>query len=157
MSEDVSFILNGKPVSLSGDPMTRLLDALRDVFGLTGAKEGCGTGECGACTLMMDGETRLSCLTLAAQLDAGGPALAAGVGPLPIQDPLRPGPEEDAAGEAAAVVGEDARLPIAQLRRPDEPRLAAEDVVVERDEEGVVLQPGGVDLAGVLAAGIGAR
>ena len=62
MSETVSFVLNGKPVSLSGDPMRRLLDVLRDDFGLIGVKEGCGEGECGACAVLLDGLLVNSCL-----------------------------------------------------------------------------------------------
>lgn len=62
MSEMVSFVLNGKPVSLSGDPMRRLLDVLRDDFGLIGVKEGCGEGECGACAVLLDGLLVNSCL-----------------------------------------------------------------------------------------------
>lgn len=46
-----------------------MTDLLREDFGLTGTKEGCGTGECGACTILADGEPRLSCLMLAAQLE----------------------------------------------------------------------------------------
>lgn len=62
MSETVSFVLNGKLVSLSGDPMRRLLDVLRDDFGLIGVKEGCGEGECGACAVLLDGLLVNSCL-----------------------------------------------------------------------------------------------
>ena len=66
---DIKFKLNGKPLSLSTEPDRRVIDLLREDLGLTGLKEGCGTGECGACTVLMDGETRLSCLTIAAQID----------------------------------------------------------------------------------------
>ncbi len=66
---DIRFKLNGKPRFLSTEPDRRVIDLLREDLGLTGIKEGCGTGECGACTLLMDGETRLSCLTIAAQID----------------------------------------------------------------------------------------
>lgn len=66
---DIQFTLNGKPQSLSTEPDRRVIDLLREDLGLTGLKEGCGTGECGACTVLMDGQTRLSCLTLAAQID----------------------------------------------------------------------------------------
>lgn len=57
-----SFSLNGGPVEIDGHPMERLLDVVRERLGLTGTKEGCGEGECGACTVMMDGEPVLSCL-----------------------------------------------------------------------------------------------
>ena len=55
--------VNGEVVTLEGEPMARLLDVLREQMGLTGTKEGCGEGECGACTVLMDGEPILSCLT----------------------------------------------------------------------------------------------
>lgn len=55
--------VNGESVVLEGEPMDRLLDVVREQLGLTGTKEGCGEGECGACTVLMDGEPILSCLT----------------------------------------------------------------------------------------------
>jgi carbon-monoxide dehydrogenase small subunit len=57
-----AFSLNGQPVEADGHPMERLLDVVRERFTLTGTKEGCGEGECGACTVLMDGEPVLSCL-----------------------------------------------------------------------------------------------
>jgi aerobic carbon-monoxide dehydrogenase small subunit len=57
-----SFSLNGGAVEIDGHPMERLLDVVRERLGLTGTKEGCGEGECGACTVLMDGEPVLSCL-----------------------------------------------------------------------------------------------
>lgn len=50
-------------------PDRRVVDLLREDLGLTGTKEACGSGECGACTILVDGETRLGCLMLAAQLE----------------------------------------------------------------------------------------
>jgi aerobic carbon-monoxide dehydrogenase small subunit len=58
----VSFSVNSRPAEADGHPMERLLDVLREGLGLTGTKEGCGEGECGACTVLMDGEPVLSCL-----------------------------------------------------------------------------------------------
>jgi aerobic carbon-monoxide dehydrogenase small subunit len=57
-----SFFINGQPDELEGHPMERLLDVLRERLGLTGTKEGCGEGECGACTVLIDGVPTLSCL-----------------------------------------------------------------------------------------------
>jgi carbon-monoxide dehydrogenase small subunit len=64
----IHFILNGKKTTLEVMPDRRAVDVLREDCGLTGTKEGCGTGECGACAILVDGESRLSCLMLAAQL-----------------------------------------------------------------------------------------
>lgn len=63
------FRLNGRPVEVQTPPGRRLLDLLRQDLGLTGTKEGCGEGECGACTVVVDGKPRLSCLTLAIQVE----------------------------------------------------------------------------------------
>ncbi|MEJ2870529.1 (2Fe-2S)-binding protein [Actinomycetospora sp. OC33-EN08] len=61
--------VNERPVDLSLDPRTSLLDALREHLGLTGTKKGCDQGACGACTVHLDGDRMLACLTLAAQVD----------------------------------------------------------------------------------------
>jgi carbon-monoxide dehydrogenase small subunit len=58
----VKFVLNGKIVNVRAHPMKRLLDVLREDCGLTGTKEGCGEGECGACTVLVDGQPANACL-----------------------------------------------------------------------------------------------
>jgi aerobic carbon-monoxide dehydrogenase small subunit len=65
----IRFTLNGKATEIEAPPDRRVIDLLREDLGLTGAKEGCGSGECGACTILIDGVTRLSCLMLSAQLE----------------------------------------------------------------------------------------
>ena len=65
---DIKFKVNGKNEELRVDDSRRLLDILREDLGLTGTKEGCAIGECGACTVIMNGAAVNSCLILAAQL-----------------------------------------------------------------------------------------
>lgn len=65
----IGFTLNSKNVSIEVEQNIRLLDLLRDKFNLTGTKEGCSIGECGACTVIMNGKAVNSCLVLAAQCD----------------------------------------------------------------------------------------
>ncbi|HPJ20780.1 MAG TPA: (2Fe-2S)-binding protein [Clostridia bacterium] len=59
---EIKFVLNGENVTIDVDPTKRLLDVLREDFGLTGVKEGCGEGECGACSVLVDNEIVSSCL-----------------------------------------------------------------------------------------------
>ena len=58
----MNFTLNGSPAEIDAPPMKRLLDVLREECGLTGTKEGCGEGECGACTVLVDGAPVCACL-----------------------------------------------------------------------------------------------
>lgn len=64
---NISLKVNGEFFEISVDEDLRLIDLLRDELGLIGTKEGCGEGECGACTIIMDGETVNSCLVMAFQ------------------------------------------------------------------------------------------
>ena len=59
---ELSFTVNGEPKTVRAYPMERLLDVLRNPLGLTGVKEGCGEGECGSCSVLVDGDLVNSCL-----------------------------------------------------------------------------------------------
>jgi aerobic carbon-monoxide dehydrogenase small subunit len=65
----INFKVNGDERSVEGFPMARLLDVLREQLHLTGTKEGCGEGECGACTVIIDGQIVNSCLVPLAQVN----------------------------------------------------------------------------------------
>ena len=68
-SRTIRFKLNGQACSIDSNPVTRTSDVLREELGLTGTKVGCDAGDCGACTILIDGEQRFACLTAAGQLE----------------------------------------------------------------------------------------
>ena len=74
------FTLNGAPADVEAHPMKRLLDVLREECALTGTKEGCGEGECGACTVLIDGAPVCSCLVPFAQTEGATVVTIEGLG-----------------------------------------------------------------------------
>ena len=66
---DTTLVVNGRAHRLSLDPRTTLLDALRETMNLTGSKKGCDQGQCGACTVLVDGVRVLSCFVLASRVE----------------------------------------------------------------------------------------
>ena len=85
----VNFTLNGQPVSVETSPHRRLLDLLREDLRLTGTKEGCAVGECGACTVILDGKAVTSCLVLAASVEGSSVVTIEGVGENGRLDPIQ--------------------------------------------------------------------
>jgi len=76
----ITFTLNGSQVSVDAPPMTRLLDLLREHLHLTGTKEGCGEGECGSCSVLVDGELVNSCLLPSLQIQGATVTTIEGLG-----------------------------------------------------------------------------
>ena len=81
--------INGRKQSIDADPATPLLYVLRDHFGLSGAKFGCGLGQCGACTVMVDGEAAFSCLTPISVLPGRRVTTIEGLGTIENPGPLQ--------------------------------------------------------------------
>lgn len=81
MNLTVHFQVNGRPIEMSVDPRASLLDVLREQLGLTGAKKGCDHGQCGACTVHVDGRRVASCLTLAAKTEGRAVLTIEGLSP----------------------------------------------------------------------------
>jgi aerobic carbon-monoxide dehydrogenase small subunit len=74
------FTLNGSATEVDAPPMARLLDVLREDVGLTGTKEGCGEGECGACTVLIDGAPVCSCIVPFSQVEGAAVTTIEGLG-----------------------------------------------------------------------------
>jgi len=87
--ETISFILNGQKVEIAVEPALLLIDMLRNRLGLTGTKIGCGEGDCGACTVLLDGITVNSCLILARQVDGHEVLTVEGLGSYDKLHPLQ--------------------------------------------------------------------
>ncbi|UCD64871.1 MAG: (2Fe-2S)-binding protein [Candidatus Zixiibacteriota bacterium] len=79
MKKIVSLTVNGIAHEVAVEPRRTLLELLREDLGLTGTKKGCGIGDCGACTVLLDGVATFSCLTLAIQADGGTVETAEGL------------------------------------------------------------------------------
>ena len=75
-----AFRVNGETVSVDTSPIRRLSEVLRDDLGLTGTKVGCDAGDCGACTVRLDGEAVCACLVAVGQVDGGDVATVEGLG-----------------------------------------------------------------------------
>jgi xanthine dehydrogenase YagT iron-sulfur-binding subunit len=85
----ITLVINGNPVKLDVAPWTTLLDALREYVGLTGTKKGCDHGQCGACTVLVDGRRINSCLTLAIMKDGASVTTIEGLAENGVLHPLQ--------------------------------------------------------------------
>ncbi len=85
----ITLTVNGRPEKLTLSPHRTLLDVLREDLGLTGAKRGCEAGECGACTVILNGRPVNSCLVLAVELDGADVLTVEGLGGPEGLDPLQ--------------------------------------------------------------------
>jgi aerobic carbon-monoxide dehydrogenase small subunit len=86
---EVSFFVNGKEETLLAHPMERLLDVLRNDLHLTGVKEGCGEGECGSCSVLLDGMLVNSCLVPVGQASGAGIVTIEGISTHDLMNPLQ--------------------------------------------------------------------
>ena len=89
MKHDISFTINGEQVHLEVEPNKTLLKMLREDLNLTGAKEGCGAGECGSCTVIVDGKAVNSCMMLAVEANGKDIITVEGLAKNGVLDPLQ--------------------------------------------------------------------
>ncbi len=85
----VSATVNGEPTEFLCEPQQTLLDVLRDELNLTGTKEGCGSGDCGACSVILDGRVVCSCLVLAAEAEGSSITTVEGLAQGDVLHPLQ--------------------------------------------------------------------
>lgn len=88
-NSEIAFTINGEPRKISVHPMERLLDVLRHELNLTGTKEGCGEGECGSCSVLLDGMLVNSCLIPVAQADGASIVTIEGISTHPLPPRLQ--------------------------------------------------------------------
>jgi xanthine dehydrogenase YagT iron-sulfur-binding subunit len=88
MQSDIELTVDGQRRAVTVDPRTTLLDALRDRLGVTVPKKGCDHGQCGSCTVLLDGRRHLSCLSLAVALDGSEVVTADGLGAAGEEHPV---------------------------------------------------------------------
>lgn len=89
MKHEISFTINGEKVHLEVEPNKTLLKMIREDLNLTGAKEGCGAGECGSCTVIIDGKAVNSCMMLAVEADGKDIMTVEGLAKSGVLDPLQ--------------------------------------------------------------------
>jgi xanthine dehydrogenase iron-sulfur cluster and FAD-binding subunit A len=105
----VKFEVNGKEHSVQAPPMARLLDVLREDLGFFGTKEGCGEGECGSCTILLDGEPVNACLVAIGQCDGRDLVTVEGLGADCIEKELKEFHREEL-GRLLTAAGADAKV-----------------------------------------------
>lgn len=93
----VSTVVNGRETEFLCEPRQTLLEVLRDTLDLTGTKEGCSNGNCGACTVLMNGEPVVSCLVLAVEAEGAEVTTIEGIAPEANLDPIQQAFLENAA------------------------------------------------------------
>jgi aerobic carbon-monoxide dehydrogenase small subunit len=117
----LSFELNGNETHVDTHGDQRVIDLLREDVGLTGTKEGCGTGECGACTILVDGESRLACLMVASQLAGTSVTTVEGLGLTPEGKLLQRAFAEEGAVQCGFCIPGMEMASMALLREEPEP------------------------------------
>lgn len=151
----MTLVVNGRAVVTGADPTRRLLDFLREELGLTGTKEGCGEGECGACSVLLDGRLVNSCLVLLGQCEGATVTTIEGIGANGDLHPVQRAMMEVGAIQcgfctpglvlaAVALLAEHPKPDAATIRRAIEGNLCrctgyvkVEEAIVRAAEEGV--------------------